>query len=162
MGMSQFIYIIKKYEDYSFEKLLTSHFIYEAWREAYDRGFEVHIEDELDAIIAMQDLIPVYEMDDMDTEERPTLHSMSYFGKNPTIFKLVKEKIELKGLELKEQKYVELTLTDVLGLAEKCRIYSENNPKDLSIKTVCSELNELIEYFQEEDPEDYFILYYFC
>lgn len=48
MGISQTIYIIKKYEDYDFERLLMSNFIYRAWKETYDRGCEIDVEDELD------------------------------------------------------------------------------------------------------------------
>lgn len=163
MGISQTMYIIKKYEDYNPDQLLMSNFVYKAWKEAESREFKgyIDIEEHLDEIAAMQDLIPIYEMDDMNNEERPTLCEMSYFGKNPVVFSLVKKKIESRGLELKERKYIELLLEDVIEISEKCKEFSENNPDDLGIKNAIYELNELIEYFKEENPEDYFILYSF-
>lgn len=162
MGISQTMYIIKKYEDYNFEQLLMSNFIYKAWKEAYDRGFEIDIEDELDEIVFMKNLVPIYEMDDMDSEERPTLHEMAYFGKNPLIFSLVKEKTENMGLKLKERQYIPLSINDIYDLIEKCKEFSENNPEDLGIKSAIHELNEFLDFFKEKNPEDYFILYSFA
>lgn len=162
MGISQTMYIIKKYEDYNFEQLLMSNFIYKAWKEAYDRGFEIDVEDELDEIVAMKNLVPIYEMDDMDSEERPTLHEMAYFGKNPLIFSLVKEKTDEMKLELKERQYIPLSINDIYYLIEKCKEFSENNPEDLGIKSVIHELNEFLDFFKEKNPEDYFILYSFA
>lgn len=162
MGISQTMYIIKKYEDYNFEQLLMSNFIYNAWKEADKRGFGVDVEYELDEIVAMKNLMPIYEMDDMDSEERPTLHEMAYFGKNPLIFSLVKEKIRSRGLDLKERQYFSLSIEDVFDVSKKCIEFSENNPEDLGIKSAIHELNEVLDFFKEENSEYYFILYSFA
>lgn len=162
MGISQTAYIIKKYEDYNFEQLLMSNFIYKAWKEAYDRGFEIDIEDELDEIVFMKNLVPIYEMDDMDSEKRPTLREMAYFGKNPVIFSLVKEKVEAMGLEMKEYQYAPLSIDYISDLVNKCTEFAENNPEDLGIKSAIHELNEVLDFFKDKNSEDYFILYSFA
>lgn len=79
MGISQTMYIIKKYEDYNFEQLLMSNFIYNAWKEADKRGFGVDVEYELDEIVAMKNLMPIYEMSKI---ERYDFDNMFFETKN--------------------------------------------------------------------------------
>lgn len=110
----------------------------------------------------MQDLILIYEMDDMDREKRPALHEIAYFGKNPLIFSLVKEKIEAIGMELKKRKYAPLSINNISDLKNKCKEYAENNPEDLGVQNAIYELNEVLDFFKEENTDDYFILYSFA
>lgn len=154
MIIAQSIYAIKKYKNYSWESLLLSSFIYEAWKKAEEKSFELYIEDDLNKIISQKGLISLNEMDSLMDDYRPHLEEVAFFGNNPEMYRLMQIVPNLSKNKFTRVDYIYLRKIYAL-----CREESKQNPENLSLKSLVGELFMFFEDFKNVNIKDYYLLY---